>query len=269
MEATVRATIDARWQEIVENQGNAAEAASADQLSTLQFNQDTHAFEQMRAGLGVEGMALLQCQLATLAELSSHPLESPLKNALENDDTTLPKGTLLHGMGMYGFSADAVRSVAEKGIVSGELVGIFEDSETHGCADFFRVPEEMTVAQYFAWAREPVVSGNIRRQRGERLLTRGVAFIVDAQAEGVDKLLENDGYQNGAMADFVRPPSGRTAEDTAAILGGVPRGAIAGIVVDGRLLEKSEVTSVLSQHFSDLPVFDHEGKRQTLTANVA
>ena len=269
MEATVRETIDARLQEITESQANATETAGADQLETLQFNQDTRAFEQMRAKLGAEGMALLQRQLATLAELSNRPLESPLKNALESGDTTLPEGTLLHGMGMYGFSADAVKSVAEKGIVSGELVGISEDSETHGCADFFRVPEEMTVSQYFAWAREPVVSGNIRRQRGERLLTRGVAFIVDSQAEGVDKLLENDGYQNGAVADFVRPPSGRTAEDTAAILGGVPRGAIAGIVVDSRLLEKPEVTSALSQHFSDLPVFDHEGKRQILTADVA
>lgn len=269
METTVRETIDARLQEITESQANATEVAGADQLEMLQFDQDTRAFEQMRAKLGAEGMTLLQRQLATLAELSNRPLESPLKNSLENGDTTLPKGTLLHGMGMYGFSADAVKSVAENGIVSGELVGISEDSETHGCADFFRVPEEMTVSQYFAWAREPVVSGNIRRQRGERLLTRGVVFIVDAQAEGVDKLLENDGYQNGAMADFVRPPSGRTAEDTAAIFGGVPRGAIAGIVVDGRLLEKLEVTSVLSQHFSDLPVFDHEGKRQALADGVA
>lgn len=269
METTLRETIDARLQEVVESQMIATETAGTDKLEALHFDPETRAFELMKAKLGVDGMALLNQQLAILAELSSHSLESPLKNALQGGNIALPKGTLLHGMGMYGFSADAVKSVAEKGIVSGELVGISEDSETHGCADFFRVPEEMTISQYFAWAREPIVSGNIRRQRGERLLTRGVAFIVDTQAEGVSRLLENDGYHNSAMSGFIKPPSGRTAEDTAAILGGVPRGAIAGIVVDSRLLERSEVISALSQHFSDLPIFDHEGKRQSLVAAPA
>jgi hypothetical protein len=127
----------------------------------------------------------------------------------------------------------------------------------------------MTISQYFARAKEPVVSGIIRKSRGERLLTRGVAFIVDAQAEGMDRLLENDGYRNNAMSGFVRPPSSRAAEDTAAILGGVPRGAIVGIVIDSRLLETSEVMSALSQHFSDLPIFDHEGKQQLPKASHA
>lgn len=109
------------------------------------------------------------------------------------------------------------------------------------------------IGDYFAWAKEPVVLGNIRRQRGKRLLARGVTFIVDAQAEGTDKLLEHDGYRDSEMADFVRPPSGRTAEDTAAILGGVPRGAIAGIVVGAKMLENPEVGAVLGEYFPDVP----------------
>ncbi|HTH72228.1 MAG TPA: hypothetical protein VL737_02585 [Candidatus Pristimantibacillus sp.] len=160
---------------------------------------------------------------------------------------------------MYGFSAEALKGVAEKGIVSGELIGISEDSETHGCADFFRVPSDTTVGEYFAWAKEPLVSGNIRRQRGERLLTRGVAFIVDPQVEGMDELLKHDGYRSSEMAGFVQPPSGRTAEDTAAILGGVPRGAIAGIVVDGKLLEDSGARTALREYFPDVPVLTQDG----------
>ena len=123
-------------------------------------------------------------------------------------------------------------------------------------------PTDTTVGDYFAWAKEPVVSGNIRRQRGERLLTRGVTFIVDAQAEGMDKLLERDGYRDGEMSDFIKPPSGRNAEDTAAILGGVPHGAIAGIVVGSRMLENPEVGAVLSECFPDVPVFTQDGVAQ-------
>lgn len=254
MQSAVRKAIDDRLQEMAKNQVN-DEISGVDKLETLHFDTESLAFELMQAKLGANGMILLNQQLATLAELSSRPLVSPLRNSLEAGSTTLPKGTLLHGMGMYGFSADAVKGVAENGIVSGELIGITEDSETHGCADFFRIPEETTISQYFAWAREPVVSGNVRRQRGERLLTRGVAFIVDAQAEGVDELLKNDGYQNDSMSEFVRQPSGRSAEDTAAILGGMPHGAIAGIVVDGRLLKKNRNSNFINAVFSRFAYF--------------
>lgn len=41
------------------------------------------------------------------------------------------------------------QGVSEKGIISGELVGISEDSETHGCVDFFRVPVDTNVSDYF------------------------------------------------------------------------------------------------------------------------
>ena len=232
------------------------------ETSQPQLEQETQAFEQMRSRLGDNGMALMDGQLQTWAELNARLIESPLRAALAQGDTRLPEGTLLHGMGMYGFSPEALKGVSEKGIVSGELVGISEDSETHGCADFFRVPEDTTVSDYFVWAKETVVSGNLRRQRGERLLTRGVAFIIDAQAEGMNRLLERDGYRDSEMADFIRPPSGRTAEDTAAILGGVPRGAIAGIVVGAKMLENPEVGAVLGECFPDVPVFTQDGVAQ-------
>jgi hypothetical protein len=227
-----------------------------------QLEQDTRVFEQMRLQLGDKGMALLEGQLQVWAELNGRQIGSPLRTALAQGDTRLPEGTLLHGMGKHPFSAEALKGVSEKGIVSGELVGITEDSETHGCADFFRVPADTTVGDYFAWAKEPVGSGKVRGNRGERLLTRGVAFIVDAKAEGMDRLLEHDGYRSGEVADFVRPISRRTAEDTAAILGGVPRGAIAGIVVGSRLLENPEVTAVLGEYFPDVPVFTQDGTTQ-------
>ncbi len=230
------------------------------ETSQIQFDQQTRAFEQMKSKLGDAGMSLLDDQLDVWAELNGRPLESPLKTALANGDTRLPEGTLLHGMGMHGFSAVSVAGVAEMGIVSGELLGITEDSETHGCADFFRVPEETTIRDYFASAKEPEVLGGLKRQRSERMLTSGVAFIVDAQAEGMDTLLAMDGYRNSEMANFVKPPSGRNAEDTAAILGGVPRGAIAGIVVNPKLAGNAEHLADIVHSFGGVPLFSVMGE---------
>jgi hypothetical protein len=217
---------------------------------------------------GVYPRVLVSISGIEKVSLNGRQIESPLRSALALGDTRLPEGTLLHGMGMHGFSAEAFKGIAGKGIVSGELVGISEDSETHGCSDFFRATEDTTVGDYFAWTKEPLFSGNPRRQRGERLLTRGVTFIVDAQAEGMSKLLEHDGYRDGEMADFVRPPSGRSAEDTAAILGGVPRGAIEGIVVGTKLLENPEVGAVLGEYFLGVPVFTQDGIAQQTQVSI-
>jgi hypothetical protein len=227
-----------------------------------QIERETRAFEQMRSRLGDHGMSLLDSQLQTWAELNGRQINSPLRTAFQQGDTRLPKGTLLHGLGSYGFSTETIKSVSEKGVLSGELVGVMEDSETHGCADFFRTPTDTTISDYFARANERVNVGNIRKQRGEKLLTRGVTIIVDAQADGMDTLLMRDGYRDSEMAAFVRPPSGRTAEDTAAILGGVPRGAIAGIVVSTKLLENPEFGAVLGEYFSDVPMFTQDGAAQ-------
>lgn len=226
---------------------------------TVATTNETRAYQQMEHKLGAEGMAMLDEQLVVWNELNQRELASPLRDALRAGHAELPVGTLLHSMGMYGFNPDAVKSVAEKGIVSGELVGTTEDSETHGCADFFRVPKDTTVSSYFQEASTPVKIGNIHSQRGERLLLRGITFIVDPEAEGMDSLLQRDGYRDPAMGGFVRPPEGRTAEDTAAILGGVPRGAIAGLIVGEGLMQKEGVAELLNAYFPDTPKLDHTG----------
>lgn len=230
-------------------------------LALDQFDTTSRAYQLMEHSLGTEGLALLDDQLQTWHELNGHQLESPLRDALKAGDTTLPAGTLLHGMGgVYGgFNEDAVASVSSLGIMSGDLVGIVEDAETHGCADFFKVRSDMTIDEYMKYTKERVQTDGMLSGRAERLLARGVTFIVDPDAEGMTHLMERDGYTDPEMGGFISPLSGRTENDTAAILGGVPRGAIAGILASPRLLETPEVLDKLKSYFPDTPVFDHEG----------
>jgi len=222
---------------------------------------ETPAYDVMKNHLGEQGMALLDQQLAVWQELNSRELESPLKNALSHGDTTLPKGTLLHSASMHeAFDEDVLGSIASLGIISGELTGVYEDAETHGCADFFRVAEATTIAGYMDFAGETVIKGALRIGRGERLAKRGVTFIVDPNAEGMAGLLVNDGYTNPDMAGFVHPPNTRTAEMTAAILGGVPRGAISGAIISPSVLKEPHLVEMMHQLFPELPVFDQDGQ---------
>lgn len=239
----------------------------------LQTQEDGPAFEEMNFMLGSEGMAMLFRQLRIWAELNKRELKSPLREALKNGDTALPEGTLMHGTGRRGLKPETFKSIASLGILSGELVGISEESETHGCADFFRVANESTIDQYFNWAGETKLpeAGIIAppKRRSERLLLNSVSFIVDPNAEGMQELLEYDGYRNPKMAGFIRPLSGRDGEDTAAILGGVPRGAIAGIIIpnglDGGFLRRNPgVLPALREYFPDMPAFTIDGKRLAL-----
>ncbi len=220
----------------------------------------TRPYQQMESRLGEQGMQMLDSQLSTWHELNERDLYSPLRESLASGDPTLPEGTLLHGMGMYGFSEEALAGVAEKGILSGELIGISEDSETHGCADFFRVPADTTLEDYMISAKEPLVKGNIKTQKGERLLLRGVTFIVDPQAEGMDGLMQRDGYRDPEMQDFVRPPTSRSSEDTAAILGGVPRGAIAGMVIPEAMSQQIDRVTAIRTYFPNTPVYTTSGQ---------
>lgn len=229
---------------------------------TLDINAETRAYQQMEANLGADGMQMLDAQLEKWRDLNERGLNSPLRESLRRGETVLPAGTLMHGMGMRGFDAEAIQGVSEIGIVSGELTGVVEDAETHGCADFFRVPTDMSLADYFRFSREVVDDGNIRRQRGERLLVRGVTFIVDAQAAGMQDLSVRDGYKDHEMSEFVAPPASRTAEDTAAILGGVPRGAIAGIVMPEQWLADADKLRLVKGSFPNTPIFSQLGVLQ-------
>jgi len=228
-----------------------------------QFNVATPAYQFMEERLGDDGMKLLDEQLKVWQQLNERPLHSPLRDSLKAGDTTLPEGTLLHGMGMHSlFDENALSSVSRLGVVSGELIGVYEDAETHGCADFFKVPTDTTVDQYMKYAKETVQDGGMRRGRGERLLGRGLVFIIDPKAEGMSELVKRDGYTDPGMEGFVRLPSSRTSVDTAAILGGVPKGSIAGIIANPKLLENPTILESLKMHFPDTPILDHEGTQR-------
>lgn len=223
----------------------------------LNIDSDNRATEIMRKELKEDGVSMLRRQIEILEQLNGkEDLHSPLRENLRAGETKLPTGVLFHNV--RPLTPEVIASIASLGIVSGELVGIPEDGETHGCADFWRVPEDMSLAEYLTYSKEKDPRTNELRK--ERI--RGLTFIVDPNAEGMDELLEHDGYSNQEMRSFIRKLPGRTAEDTAAILGGVPRGSIAGILVSDTVLAVEGMLQQIRDQFPDIPILNHDGVLQ-------
>ena len=232
----------------------------------LPLEQEGQAYNILQSKLGDSGMQMLDEQLSIWDELNSRELNNPLRDSLDRRELVLPKGTFMHGV---RFDADILGSMSRIGVVSGELLGKVEDAETHGCADFFKVPQDMTLEEYFDWAKTPVTIGALKAPRGEKNYLREVAIIIDPQTEGVAPLLEHDAYTDSQMGEFTNLPSRRTPEDTSAILGGMPRGSIAVIVLGERIAgDPAKVAEVISL-FPQTPVLNHAGESLQQPAQAA
>lgn len=224
--------------------------------------------------LGPRQREILDLQLAEYTHLNEIELHSDLRDRLITGDTTLPTGTLIHGT---TFSTERIESIAAHGVVSGELFDIPEDSETHYCADFFRLEKDMTIAEYTQEITENETSGKFTKPRAElkyipspqtHRTRERLAFIIDSTIPGVKELLEADAYRRGTDELFVGivnhlPVDKNTqkAERLSAVMVGVPRGAIAGIVVSGGLAGNSEHLADLVRAFGeDMPVLSVRGE---------
>jgi len=222
--------------------------------------------------LGPDQRQALDLQLADHTRLNEIELHSELRHRFAAGDTTMPAGTLLHGT---SYSTEAVASIAAHGVMSGELFGVVEDAETHYCADFFRTEEATTVADYSQKIGEiePTTGAiSTRRMEGNYLpnpKTRDerMGIIVDTNIPEVQPLLEADAYRAGTDELFTGiinhlpiDKNSPKAERVAAILGGVPRGAIAGIVVSPKLAENAEHIAELNSAFEGkVPLINIDG----------
>lgn len=168
--------------------------------------------------------------------------ENPLIKRIEHGDKPLLQGTLIHGT---AFDLDKVTAILHDGILSGELVGIPEDNETHYCADFFRVPEDYSIEDYLKWCATPVSSGFLKIKRGEFNYiptldkpSHQIAFIADTTNARLAGLLENDPYTPDGyekMQHIVnylfREVDSAETRTTSAVLCGIPAKFISGVII--------------------------------------
>lgn len=206
--------------------------------------------------LSTEAKDLIRHQLDAYLELSSGP-KVPSRLAELAADSELPRGLLVHGT---KYDTNRLTSIKLHGVVSGQFFGISEEHETHFCADFFRVPEDMSVAAYVAYIQKPDYFGVVKRKKGESSFLpipathshtdRRMAFLIDPTAPGLDRLTLFDAYARDAgdvMGEFTTLPKDRSKDTTAAILIGIPSQFIGGMILSTDLsdAEIEEVKTIM------------------------
>ena len=166
-----------------------------------------------------------------------------------------PAGTIIHGTN--NCDPDKIASIAKSGILTGQAVGISEDCETYYCADFHRVPNDITVEEFNSWF--PYRDG---RCPFGSLGRNSLAFVVQP-CEEIEELLSYDCYRigtkNGDMTNSFTnflPMAGNVASS---ILYGVPANAISGIVMGDNLFKKSEIVDFISDLFPNSYIISKRG----------
>ena len=113
----------------------------------------------------------------------------------------LAEGTLVHGT---AFDIQKLAEIKRNGVISGEFLGIPEDGETNYCADFFRVPRDISVQDYISWSHEkesPIEESRLSQKRMESRYLVGknnqVTVIINTQNKEIGGLLDMEAYTNG------------------------------------------------------------------------
>ena len=181
----------------------------------------------------------------------------PRKIAETGDTITLPKGTLIHGTRV---KEENLTSIAESGIITGQAFGIEEDGETFYCADFHRVKDDITLADYNE--QFPYNDGRCPFGRKGKYT---LAFIIFPD-KNLDEIVSYDCYREGTKESdttksFVNT-KGLPVKDTslaASILFGVPSNFINGIVLGDNYINE-EIVKFLIEQFPGVFITRNNGE---------
>lgn len=225
--------------------------------------------------LSADDMIKLEKQWQLMQNLSAVDLPNDISLRRLAGLPELASGTLVHGT---SFTLEKMSGIAAKGVISGEFLGVVEDNETNYCADFYRVPQNMSVQEYLQWCGEfESLYFPIKRKRMEHVklpyhqpsnprgfLGSSVAIFFNTKNNEMDRLAQMDAYGNGQQNMqtivtklFDKPEERRRL---AAILAGVPATFISGIVLPPAIINQEGLVEQVKALFdSKVEFFDIHG----------
>lgn len=209
-------------------------------------------------------------QWKLLHDLSLIELPNDIRLRQQAGLPELAEGTLVHGT---AFDLQKLAEIQRNGVISGEILGIPEDCETNYCADFFRVPKNMSVQDYVSWSHEtepPVEGSRLKTKRMESRYLAGknnqVTVIINTQNKEIEDLLDMEAYTHGydKMKTIITGlPVERNSEKSkriAAVLCGVPGNFISGLILPPKICEDKENVSKIREIFGEnVLLFDVNG----------
>jgi hypothetical protein len=185
--------------------------------------------------------------------LSDKKLSNSSDISMQDGKIMLHEGDLLHGIGRYG--QRTLESIAKIGIVSGEFIGITEDSETFACADFYRTNKDKSLEEEL----KEIKGGESKFPNRMQNTSDRVAFVIQkSDLEKYESLTDYDPYLDTEKGRIARKiangnlPLGK--ENSSSIIVGLPSSAISMIVVDKNLEQNEEKIKFLLEQFPSAAV---------------
>lgn len=188
----------------------------------------------------------------------------PLQINQETGEVIFEEGTLIHCAGRCNYSK--LKSISEKGIISGEFLGIPEDGESFYCADFYRADKKMKSTELFD-----------RISESDKIFCRGpfgsmpkfknkLAFIIEPR-DDLKQLLDTDMYKKENANHIMQTELNLLEEyktekngQIASIPYGLPAIAISGIIAGDDLLQDEEYINMIKEQFSGIYILTRDGK---------
>lgn len=163
----------------------------------------------------------------------------------EDGHIIICQGDLFHGT---SYLEKVIESIATKGLVSGQLVGIEEDGETYLCVDFFKATKDSTTDEICAFGKQ-YTNG-----------TRQVVFVINhSNLEGINAMFPdltnydayNENTKEGQKAREIVNVKGLPLNHStgAAILIGVPPCMISSIIINSEVENDSQKVDFIASNF--------------------
>lgn len=222
----------------------------------------------------------LKKQWSLFQKLKGVKTTNPLKLRVQKGLPELLAGTLVHGT---KYSREKIKNLKEEGVLSGELIGIPEDSETHFCADFFKAPETVSVRDYIEWYhtldKTHGIDGSVSKIRSkmERAFLPNkssrtndqIGIVIDPNVAELKNLLRMDPYtaeggkeMEAIVSQLPYRPDSAEGQRLSAILCGIPGNFISALILPDKLAhDKDEIKFMKSVFGEDVLLFDMSGNK--------
>ena len=200
--------------------------------------------------LSSEQIEVLSTQYQRIQQLKEEDILNNQLYLTKNREVYFPKGTLIH---FTSAGVDTLRSISKSGILAPELIGKKKDGGAYYSAEFYKMDVDTLFSDFYKMVSSSFLFN----------INSSVAFVINISSR-IGGLLYYDMLDskfdgNNLISTIIDKRKMDTNYSTSAILGGLPAGAISGIIVSNKVILNTELIETIGKYFPHAYIITMEG----------